>query len=316
MISGFFRNLFQIIAFACFLAAIYLNIIIIPENNTGLLAEKTRGLKEPLLQPGYHWNWTGFVPYKWNLYKIDLQPPVTNIRIRQPLRYGRYLEDAEVFSINLNINVRYVLNEKSAIFFWNYLKGNVTDYNSYISDRVKLMVELFLNESYKREEDVAYLNALLRMYISNDGKFKQDWKEIFKDEEVELLQFEITKLEIPEAAIYLENIKNIDKIFQARREATVKRLMAEANIYDKNLQDQAELDKAEKFAEIMKKYPEIIQYYQIEKLNPKANITIINESMRSSEIIKNTIKKPVTDAPQSPPAEEKGKIEAIKKPAP
>jgi hypothetical protein len=314
MISGFFKNLFQVVAFACVLTVLYLNVIIVPDSHVGLLVEKTRGLSKPLLKPGYHWNWTGFVPYKWNFYSIDLNPPVVNIHIRQPLRYGRYLEDADIFSINLNINVKYTLDEKSVLFFWNYLKNNVPEYNNYISDRVRLMVELFLNETYRREEDVAFLNAFFRKYISNEGRFKKDWNEIFKEEGVELTQYEITKLEIPEAAVYFENIKNIDKIFQARRDATVKRLLAEAGVYEKNLLDHAELEKTEKFIELMKKYPDIIKYYQIEKLNPKANIILLNDPTTLNEIIKNAVKQPdIKTTPPPAPPEEKGKIEAIKK---
>jgi len=330
MISGFFKNLFQAIAFACLLTAVYFNIVVVPDNNLGLLVEKTAGLKTPLLKPGYHWNWTGFVPYKWNLYNIDLNPPVVNVRLKQPLRYGRYLEDAEIFSINLNINIKYNLSEKSVLFFWNYLKKNIPDYNNYISSRVRLMVELYLTEVYRREEDVAFLNVLLQKYISNEGRFKQDWEAIFKEEEVSLEQFEISKLEVPEAAVYLENLKNIDKIFQARREATVKRLLAEANVYEKNLIDQAELDKTEKFIEIMKKYPDIIKYYQIEKINPRANIILMNDPGNSGEIVKDTlrqdqvkaqvqgeaqsdVKNDVKGKVAATPPEEKGKIEPIKK---
>lgn len=316
MITGFFKNLFQILALACVLTVLYLNVIIVPESHAGVLVEKTSGIQKPLLKPGYHWNWTGFVPFKWNLYNINLNPPVEKIHIKQPLRYGRYLEDADIFSINLHINIKYQLKEDSVYFFWNFLNKKIPDYKNYIHDRVRLMVELFLNESYRREEDVAYLNAFLRKYISNEGRFKQDWDAIFKDEYVELIQFEIAGIQIPEAAVYFENIKNIDKIFQARREATVKRLLAEASVYEKNLMDQAELEKTEKFGEIMKKYPDIIKYYQIEKLNPKANIFIVNDQIRKDEIIKESIPKSTqeTPAPPSSPPEEKGKIEAINKP--
>jgi hypothetical protein len=139
------------------------------------------------------------------------------------------------------------------------------------------MLETYLADIYKREDDVANFGLLFRKYVSNEGNFLTDWNKIFDDEDIELLQYDIVKLEVPEAAVYLENIKNIGKIFQARREATTKKILADALKYERQLLDEEDLDKARKFGEIMKEYPDIVKYYQIEKVNPKAKIVLQNQ---------------------------------------
>ncbi|MDH4199522.1 MAG: hypothetical protein OEV66_03990 [Spirochaetia bacterium] len=326
MISGFFKNLLQIFAFACLLTAGYLNIIVIPENHTGLLVDATRGLQQPFLKPGYHWNWTGFIPFKWSLYSIDMNPPVVDFHFIQPLHYGRYMEEPKDFSIDLKLNIKYGLSEQSLLFFWNYLHKNISDYPKYLNDHIKLIIEFFILENYKTENDVAGLNPLLRQYFLPGGKFEMDWKTAFNEEDITLDHFDLARLQTPEATIYFDKLKNIGQVFQTLREASAERILADADAYKKRLNNQIELEKTEQFIEIMKKYPDIIKYYQIEKINPQASsVILLNDRVNENEIVKNSIKpspapmektgkkEPPQEAPGHIHPEESGKIEAIKK---
>ena len=135
-----------------------------------------------------------------------------------------------------------------------------------------------------------------------------------KDEDITLDQFDITHIEIPEAAIYLDKTRNIGQVFQTLREASAIKIIGEAEAYKTRLLNQVEVDKTEQFIEIMKKYPDILKYYQIEKINPAAkSVIIMNDRANENEITKNIVKQQMPADKPTPPVEESGKIDAIKK---
>lgn len=318
MFTGFFKNLLQILAFACFLSAGYLNLIKVPENHLGVLVETTGGIQKPLLPPGYHWNWTGFVPLKWEFYLINVNPPVTEVNFREPLHYSRFLEDPKSYDIHIDLNIKYHLSDKSVYYFWNYLNKKILENKMYIVERTKLLAELFLMDVYRKEEDIRKLNPLLRKYFEKNGKFQEDWNEIFKEEGIVLESYELKNLEIPEPAVYLDALKNMGPISEARREALSRKILAEADAYQRKLLNEVDLEKADNFIAIMKKYPDIIKYYQIEKINPKAkSVIMIDQNLNGRDAVEKeknaAAKEVIKNKPQKPPEEETGQVGPIKK---
>jgi len=68
--GSIFKKFFQILFFASLALILYQNIISIPANHLGLLIDKTTGLQNEFLKPGYHWLTTSFVPGNGELFPL------------------------------------------------------------------------------------------------------------------------------------------------------------------------------------------------------------------------------------------------------
>ncbi len=277
MVANFFRYLIFGITLAAISTTLYLNVIVIPEGHAGVLTEKTQGPQFPAMKPGYHWLWSGFVPGKWTLRTVDMKPPSLEVRYSEPLKYAQLLPDRDYFTIHTGIRVNYELTDRSLEFFWQYLDANPETIHRYLQERVRIMLQMALLKYYQSAQDLSSLAEKLRLTFFEGGEFEKQWSDIFNKAGIVLQNVEVLEIKAPDREIYLSQISDQNRILAARREALILNIRAEAETDRKRLMDQAELEKAEKMAALMEQYPDLLEYYRIEKLYPHAAVTIVDQ---------------------------------------
>lgn len=282
MVANFFRFIIIGITLAAITATLYLNVIVIPEGHAGILSEKTTGAQMPPLEPGYHWLWSGFVPEKWTLKTIDRNPQPVEVKVIEPLRYAQFLPEKDYFSIQVGLRINYNLPNSAIEYFLKYFNGDFTQLPRYVKERTQIVIQMALLEFYRGPQDLPQVEQRLRLRFFENGEFESKWNEVFGNSGLELEWFDITTIEAPDREIYLEQIRDQDRIFEAKREALIQNIMAEAQTDSRRLQDQADLEKAEKMAGLIAKYPDLLEYYKIEKLYQSANITIVDSNSELS----------------------------------
>ncbi len=281
LLQFFFSSLF----FACIISMVYSNILVVPDGHVGFLKERTYGWAKDSLKPGYHWIWTAFIPLKWSFYLIDTTPPVVHINFKMPLRYTKYLELSNVFRTQIEIKVQYHLNQKSIIKLIKSLNENIDMLEPYIKEKINIFLKVKYFEFYKSSIDIPLLKIKLTKYINSNSQtdsFTSDWRKIFTPYGIELIKFDLLRVYVPDYSLYQAQIQNLDQFLDARRQALLKSIDAETNIYILKLRHQAELEKAKTVLELLNKNPDILEYLKYQELNPKTSIIRIESEKGSS----------------------------------
>lgn len=311
MAAQILRYLLYALTVSSFATAAYLNIYEVPVGSHGLVLEKTAGLQKPLLQPGRHWMWSGFIPEKWKFIIVDADPAALEIQFKKPLSYTRHLKNRELFNIKLSAQVKYRLSEKSIYFFYEYFDGDFDKIKEYINQRVALILEIKFLDSYQNIQDLPGLSAAFRSYFIEETGFANDWKKIFEPAGIELTRHELITIDVPELELYRKHLQYSDAYLNAQREAEINNILATAHAYKIRVTGQAELEKAENFAQLLRKYPELIKYYRIEKYSKGSKVIVVDSDATASGIARETAS---SSANEKISPEETGRLAPLESP--
>ena len=147
------------------LSFIHLNIVAIPNAHVGLLKEKTRGWDKIYLTQGYHWIWTYFIPLKWKLHLLDLEPPVMRVKFQSPLKYSRYLQLSDVFDVLVEMEIQYKIDTNKIRSLLQSLDEEVDQLSNYVKEKITLLLELKYLEYYSSDRDIPLIKAKMSNYI-------------------------------------------------------------------------------------------------------------------------------------------------------
>ena len=277
------RFFFSSLLFACIASALYLNLLIVPDGNVGLLKERTEGWSDTVLKPGYHWVWTAFVPLKWKLYLIHLTPPTLSVHFKTPLRYTEYLELSNIFRVQIDLKVQFNLNEANIHSLIQFLDENIDNLNQYVQEKVEIILKLKYFEFYKVDTDIRRLKTKITEYINSKNKinsFRSDWKKVFNIEGIQLSRLDLLKVYVPDYSLYRAQLQNLNQFLNARRQTILKNINTEAEAYAVKLRNQMELEKTKEVLKLLKKNPLILEYLKYQELNPKTNVIRIESEKK------------------------------------
>ena len=296
--GSIFKKFFQILFFASLALILYQNIISIPANHLGLLIDKTTGLQNEFLKPGYHWLTTSFVPGKWRIIPFKIKSDSTHIVINRPLQFNNLIDATGKMNIEIELMLRYELTESSIRYFWTEWDYDYKRIHTHIRDKVKNLLLYRLTELYQNKNDLLSLQIKLQKYFEPNGNFQKEWNETFEAEGVLLTRFDPLRISIPDYDEYELLTSNITKLVNSYQNSMMTELDARVALKNRELTDQADIEKAEKFMHLIEKNPDIIKYYQIEKLNPKASV-IIN-GISNDNIVQQNLPAPAPQQSSAP----------------
>lgn len=272
----------QALAIALILAVVYLNIYTVPFGYYGLLKEAVLGFELPALKPGRHWLWTGFVPEKWELYLLPINPPPWEFELNHNLRYSEFLGLGKSGEIYLRLRL-YVKLPEEALEEWLKLTGNEPHkFLEFAKSRLMILLKSKIYEWYQKEEDLRNLEMKIRNYFfyTENSPFLKDFQEIMLENQKLLLKlerFDFLELKIPDYGLYEKQSRNLEEIDTFRRLALREKLLAEVRVLEKQLKDKAEREHLEKLAELFNKYPALQSYLRNQNLLEKGIKIILPE---------------------------------------
>lgn len=281
MVLSFLRSFSFLAVISAFSAIVYFNVYTVKADHIGLLKEQTLGYQKQILEPGYHWLWTGFIPQKWTLLTINTRPPVLRVNYEQSLRYSEYLNLSDTFNVKLSLDIRYILPRERIFELMNLLDHRSSDINVFIEERIQTQLDRLFYEIYRTENDINRIRPEITQYFQvtdpADSPFVNDWQRLFTHNGsllVNLEKWNLRDIYVPDPVVYREQTRNINRIFEARRRAAVAKIYSEADVYHKKLQNQAELSKSREYSELLRNNPSILDYLKIERLNPEADVIL------------------------------------------
>ena len=272
-----FKLIFILLSLSAIATAASHNLITVPAGHVAVLKEQTLGWQKPHLQPGNHWIWGGFVPEKYRVYFINLQPNHVLVDFKKGLEYTDYLGLSDTFRVQVSFQLKYQVDEKVVDQLLQNFSENVNDWQEMIVNRARTLVELRFFDFYQTDEDISKLPVSFKNYLQGNGEvtFGSDFAKAFENDGIKLNRLHIEKVYAPNASIYLEQARNVDEIFAARRQAQVQKIFAEAEVYKKEKFDFLDIEKARHFSGLLRENPDVKDYYHIEKLNKLARVIVI-----------------------------------------
>jgi len=289
MIARLIKRFFQFLVIAIFFTIIYSNIIIIPKRGIGILKDKVDGYQKPILQSGYHWVWTMFVPGKYKLIQLNTSSQALNFSYKNKLKFTDYLNLSENYNVEISLRLRYKIQKKTIFQLLSKFNDNLNDITPFINKKLQYLMDSKFSEFYEKENDIPLLKKKFINYFllkkNEKSTFEENWNSIFEKEKIILEQIELDKIYIPNYEIYKLQTNNVQQISQARRKALTNRIIAESINFKRKLKNKAEIDKSIKYSDLIRANPKLIDYLKIEKLNKKAKIIIVTDPHYSQSFI-------------------------------
>ncbi len=272
----------------------------VPAGHVALLNEKVEGWQSYLFRPGYYWISTNFIPEKWKIYYVNTNPPHKNISFFFPLKYARYLKLSDEFSIQLTLQIRYKIEEKSILKLADKLDQNIARVDEYIQEKVKDLLRLKLIEYHRSEKDIPFIRPKMLSYFRNltseeiqddrslqkdqADKFIDDWNFIFQEYSIQLINFKLLDISIPDLTLYSMHLKNLDQILASHQKALTSKIESDAQNYSKQLDIQAGIEKAKHVMDLIKEDSKILEYLKYQDLNPNVEIIRIEKTKEVPEV--------------------------------
>lgn len=280
----FFAFLSRLSAVPVVLTLLFFNVFYVPAQSVGLLTEEQKE-QSTLLEAGYHWRWTGFVPGFWKFDLIEKNNLFSNIALQLPLKYASFFGMEEVFNFEIKAQMEYHIDFTNADMAkkWHTYFGEKSDEENknYIKEKVEGFIKQQFYRFYQSEKDVLQLAQKIKEYIEDMQAIQTDWH---KDEGLayfELVSFSLTHWQVPDIALYNRLSQNINFYVEQKNRVDLRKLELENQKQEEeNLLD-LELVRLKKIGELIRENPYILAYLRIEKINEQATLVLAEDSLNN-----------------------------------
>jgi hypothetical protein len=275
----------------------------------GIAHSTLTGTVEYALESGkIHWFWQKLIPKSFHLYMVERKPVMQSFITTHPLPGSEQLAEFGNFNLTIQIDVQYSIEYEAALKLIE--RGLFEEFEEHfahlMSTRVDEVVAAFMLDNMTRhsqyDEDIGY-GTLSRLEKSIEGSITH----IAREYELVNTSWSIIYVEIPQMELYNNALgryfSHLEKVYRFKekeldRESENLALMKE---YD------MEIDRWERYGELIQKYPELLKFFYIEKFSEQADVLVLpqNEStgfpkmLEPWELMSRTPSKPM-EKPSSP----------------
>ncbi len=285
MFADFFRRAFQILALASVVTVAYLNILSVPPGHVTFLQSQfaTGGLENRgffLYEPGMTFVPTLFVPYRFRKYQLETQPKVQEIKIRLPLKYSAYLRLGDLFYVQLKLRIEGEIPPADTFAALKALQMKPTERDKFIEEQLQFLASEYFIAINSDEKNLEKIKTAITGFFNNsnlaelqkrlDAQLRSSW--------YKLKAVELRDLYVPDSQIYAAQTKNLDQVAAADRQALLTQIEKEADLALDRKRNHEDIAKAERMGALITENPEILEYYKIEKIAPRAGSVILDAS--------------------------------------
>jgi hypothetical protein len=241
----------------------------------------TGTVEYPLESGKIHWFWQKLIPKSFHLYMIERKPIVHSFTSSHSLPGSEQLAEFGTFDLVMQIDIQYSIEYDAALkLIESGLYGEFEEHFARtLSSKVDEAAAGFVLENLTAyaqfEEEISY-SMLGRLETSIDLSIRN----AVIDYKLADASWSITYVEIPQIELYndalMRYFAHLEKVFRFKEEELDResKLLAIMNEYD------LEIERWEKYGELIQKYPELLKFFYIEKFSEQADVLILpqNES--------------------------------------
>jgi hypothetical protein len=235
----------------------------------------------PLESGKVHWLWQKLVPKSFHLYKVDKQPQSLSIESSYPLPGSEQIQEFGTFELVVDTDLQYRLDYQAAtsLIELGLFDGFTAHLEEEVTAQVNEAVSGFMLESMIRHSQynspVSYdsldrlkeiIAGRIRNLVERYGLADAGWEVAFKA--------------IPQLDLYNDALNryfaHIEAVYRNKEEELDRERIYLARTKENDL----EIDRWEKYGELIRKYPELLKYFYIEKFSGQADVLVLpqNES--------------------------------------
>jgi hypothetical protein len=287
MLGDAFRRAFQILALAAISTVIYQDVLLVPAGHTTFLQAQYSesgidGSGFHAYSPGLAFVPTLFVPGRWRRYDLQVSPHVQEMTVKLALRFSAYLRMSDLFYVQARLRLEGEIQRTEAFAALKALEYRPTDRDKFVEEQLQFLAAEYFLEIAGDERALAVVKTRLAQFFANtnlaeiqkrlDRQLKGTW---FK-----LRFIELRDLYVPDNELYAAQIRNLGEVAAADRKALLTQIEREADLAIDRKRNLEELNKAEKMGALISENPDLLDYYKIEKIAPRAGQVILDASTR------------------------------------
>lgn len=231
--------------------------ILVKPGQAGVLVTKTNGVGEKLILPGkFSWKWQRLLPTNAQIRVFNMSPYsfVQNVKGQLPSSeiYSKQIKENPDFSYNVSLNIQIKASEKGLS---NIVKNTDAkkddDLKAYLEIRSAVLAKIITDYLFEQalENPKFIANSITKEMLSQIVKINQN-----EFENVEITDIAITNAQIPDLDLYNKAKASYQAYLDSLTES-LKKLAAEdaKNV----LEDDRIMQRLEKFAALLEKYPQL-----------------------------------------------------------
>lgn len=293
MFGDFFRRAFQILTLAAVSTVIYQNVMLVPGGHATFLQAQysdsgIEGTGFQQYNTGLAFVPTLFVPSRFRRYDLQVSPRVQEIKLRLPLRFSAYLRMSDLFYVQVRLRVETEIQRADAFSALKALEYRPTEREKFIEEQLQFLTAEYFLDIVGDERALATVKARLTQFFAStnlaeiqsrlDRQLKGNW--------LKLKTIDLREIYVPDNELYAAQTRNLAEVAAADRRALLTQIERDAELALERKRNLEELNKTEKMSALISENPDIIEYYKIEKIAPRAGQVILDASGRGSSLNK------------------------------
>jgi hypothetical protein len=292
-------------------AAVYFGWVNIEPGHFGIAHSTLTGtVPYPLESGKIHWLWQKLVPKSFHLYEVENRPRSLSLESDYYLPGSEQLQEFGSFVLVIGADLQYRIDFSAAVLLieLGLLDGFEEHLEREISATLDEVVSGFMLDNMIRfsqyDAPVRY-DSLDRLEERLAGRIR-DTAERFELADAE---WEIAFKEIPQLALYNEALDQYFAYLEAAYRYKEEELERQSGYLARVKENELEVDRWEKYGELIRKYPELLKYFYIEKFSGQADVLVLpqNESTGFPKMLEPwepLLSEPAPHVEQPPPAAE------------
>jgi hypothetical protein len=233
----------------------------------------------PLESGKIHWFWQKLIPKSFHLYMVERKPVNQSFITTHSLPGSQQLDEFGTFNLTIQTDIQYrVEYETARMLIERGLYEGFDDYFAgIISTRVNEAVagfvldKMMLHSEY--DEAISY-GMLDRLEKSIDDGIMKAAREY----ELADASWSITYVEIPQIDLYNDALEryfsHLEKVYRFKEEELDRESEQLALVSEYDM----EIERWERYGELIKKYPELLKFFYIEKFSAQADVLVIPQN--------------------------------------
>jgi hypothetical protein len=239
----------------------------------------TGTIEYPLESGKIHWFWQKLIPKSFHLYMVERDPVFLSFKTTYSLPGSEQLEEFGRFDLTVQTNIQYSIEYDAAR---KLIDSSIfTEFDDYfvglVSSRVDEAVEEFVFENMirytKYDEAISY--SMLSVLEENIERRIGNSIRAYKLEDA---SWSITYTEVPQIELYNDALNryfsHLENVYRFKEDELDRESVYLARMKENDL----EIDRWEKYGELIKKYPELLKYFYIEKFSGQADVLVLPQN--------------------------------------
>lgn len=242
----------------------------------------TGTVEYPLESGKIHWFWQKLIPKSFHLYMVERKPIIQSFTTTHSLPGSEQLAEFGKFDLTIQTDIQYSIEYDAALRL--IASGLYVEFEDHfarlVSTRVDEAVAGFVLDNMtlhsQYDEEISY-SMLSRLEKSIDRSIGN----VVRDYELVDASWSITYIEIPQMELYNDALgryfSHLEKVYSFKEEE----LDRESEHLTLMKEHDLEIDRWERYGELIQKYPELLKFFYIEKLSEQADVLVLPQNERT-----------------------------------